>query len=208
MDIYIKPKKKAVLTGRKAVYISDIGEVYASGGKAGDIGSMIILTLEGNKEETRLISVMDVIKAVSAKYPDASVSNVGEMDTVLEYQPKAKKTANSLTALKILCAFIILFAGSATAIMSFHSDAQMSQIFRNYYYIFFREQVDMPNIVAIPYSIGLALGIIIFFNHFSKIYLTKDPTPIEVQMTTYEKETNDCIIDNLGRANEKKSGGG
>ena len=42
--------------------------------------------------------------------------------------------------------------------------------------------------MEIPYSIGLAVGIVIFFNHFGKKMLTTDPTPIEVQMTTYEEE--------------------
>ncbi|HAX34118.1 MAG TPA: stage V sporulation protein AA, partial [Tyzzerella sp.] len=42
-------------------------------------------------------------------------------------------------------------------------------------------------------------GIIVFFNHFSKITLTQDPTPIEIEMTTYEKETNASVIDHLNR---------
>ena len=88
--------------------------------------------------------------------------------------------------------------------MSFHSDAQIPKIFQNYYYIFFGEYNDMPLILAIPYTIGLGVGIILFFNHFSKIYVTKDPTPIEIEMTTYEKETNTSIIDALNR--KQKSG--
>ena len=42
--------------------------------------------------------------------------------------------------------------------------------------------------MEIPYSIGLAVGITVFFNHCSKRKLTTDPTPIEVEMTTYEEE--------------------
>ena len=57
----------------------------------------------------------------------------------------------------------------------------------------------MPAILSVPYSIGIGLGIIIFFNHFSKFSLTEDPTPIEIEMTTYEKETNASVIDYLSR---------
>ena len=60
----------------------------------------------------------------------------------------------------------------------------------------------MSALLSVPYSIGLGFGIIIFFNHFSKLTLTEDPTPIEIEMTTYEKETNASIIDFL----EKKRG--
>ena len=69
---------------------------------------------------------------------------------------------------------------------------------------FYGENREMPALLSIPYSIGLGLGIIIFFNHFSKFSLTEDPTPIEIEMTTYEKETNASIIDFLGR---QKGGG-
>ena len=53
-------------------------------------------------------------------------------------------------------------------------------------------------------TLKILIGIILFFNHFSKIYVTKDPTPIEIEMTTYEKETNTSIIDALNR--KQKSG--
>ena len=55
------------------------------------------------------------------------------------------------------------------------------------------------NTLEVFYSLGLAAGIIVFFNHFSKITLTQDPTPIEIEMTTYEKETNASVIDHLNR---------
>ena len=69
----------------------------------------------------------------------------------------------------------------------------------NMYYLFFEESKEVPKLLSIPYSIGLGLGIIVFFNHFSKITLTQDPTPIEIEMTTYEKETNASVIDHLNR---------
>lgn len=36
--------------------------------------------------------------------------------------------------------------------------------------------------MEIMYAIGLALGIIIFYNHFGGKRLSSDPTPLEVQM--------------------------
>lgn len=204
MDIYIKPMQKANVTGRKVVYLKDIAEVYVGGGKNQDLDTMTILKIPSDEQKSYLISVMDVIKAINYHLPDATVSNVGEMDIVVEYSPKEEKQSKWLLYLKVAVVFFILLAGASTAIMSFHSDAQMPKIFENYYYIFFRKNVDMPSIIAIPYSIGIAVGIIVFFNHFSKIYITKDPTPIEVEMTIYEKQTIQNIVDNLSK--QKKSG--
>jgi stage V sporulation protein AA len=100
----------------------------------------------------------------------------------------------------------VLFVGAATTIMCFHTDVQLPLIFQNIYYIFYGENREMPAILSIPYSIGLGLGIIIFFNHFSEASLTEDPTPIEIEMTTYEKETNASVIDFLGRRKGGREG--
>ena len=43
------------------------------------------------------------------------------------------------------------------------------------------------------------LGIIVFFNHFSKKKLTTDPTPIHVEMRNYEKQINEAIIQDASR---------
>lgn len=88
--------------------------------------------------------------------------------------------------------------------MSFHSDAQMATVFENYYYIFFNEKVENPMIIDLPYSIGLAVGIIVFFNHFSGKKVTDDPTPIEVEMSNYESEVTDNIIDTLNTERIRK----
>ena len=127
------------------------------------------------------------------------------MDTVLEYSPVREKDNSFKKNLKVAIVTIILLAGSSTAIMSFHSDAQMSKVFENYYYIFFNERVENPMILDIPYSIGLALGIIVFFNHFVGKKITTDPTPIEVEMSTYESNVTDNIIDTLNT--ERTKGG-
>lgn len=204
MDIYIKPVQKANITGRKVVYLKDIAEVYVGGGKNQNLDMIVLLKITSNEKKSYLISVMDVIKVINQHLPDATVSNVGEMDVVVQYSPTEEKQNKWVLYLKVAFVFVVLLAGASTAIMSFHSDAQMPQIFENYYYIFFRKNVDMPSIIAIPYSIGLAVGIFVFFNHFSKIYITQDPTPIEVEMTSYEKQTIENVIDNLN--SQKKSG--
>lgn len=202
MDIYIKPIKKAAITSRKIVYLKDIAEVFSSTANIEEVKNTIVLKIKEDSKKTYLVSVMDVIKALTNKFQDYTICNVGEMDIVVEYSPVEKKDSPLIENIKVVIIFIILFAGAATAIMSFHSDAEISDIFKNYYYIFFRESIETPKILLIPYSIGLGTGIIVFFNHFSKIFLTQDPTPIEIEMTTYENETLINIVETLSKGKE------
>ncbi len=206
MDIYIKPIEKAQVIERKLVYLKDIAEVYIGGQTKGDIESIVVFQIPKDKDATYLLSVLDIIQAINHHYPDATVSNVGEMDILVEYHQKAKGENKGLQLLKVLAICIILFAGASTTIMCFHTDTQVPLIFQNYYYMFFGENVDMPKILAIPYSIGLAVGVFVFFNHFSKIKITDDPTPIEIEMTTYEKETNTSVVDKLNKKRAKEGG--
>lgn len=201
MDIYIKPIEKAQIIERKLVFLKDIAEVYIGGQTKGDMAELVVFQIPKDDDETYVISVIDVIRMINQKYPDATVSNVGEMDILIEYHQKEKKENKVLELLKVIAVCIILFAGASTTIMSFHSDTQLPLIFQNYYYMFFGENVDMPLILSIPYSIGLAVGVMVFFNHFSKIKITDDPTPIEIEMTTYEKETNTSVVDKLNKSN-------
>ena len=128
----------------------------------------------------------------------------GRIDFVYTVDVEVKNENKILEKIKIIFVCTVLFGGAMTAIMSFHSDAQMPAVFQNMYRIFFGVEASKPYIIYIPYSIGLAAGIIIFFNHFGMKKISRDPTPIEVEMTTYAKESVDSIIDRLGK--EKNNG--
>ena len=53
-----------------------------------------------------------------------------------------------------------------------------------------------PTVLDASYSVGLAAGILLFFNHFASWKITEDPTPIEVEMSLYEENLNKTIIQN------------
>lgn len=206
MDIYIKPMEKASIVRKREVLLRDVAEVYIGGAKTQEAGRLVVFCIPEEKKKTYLISVLDLIRILHQKYPKASISNLGEMDILIEYQPKPERKNPLWTGAKIAFVSLILFVGAMTTIMCYHSDTQLPLIFQNVYYIFFGENREMPAMLSIPYSIGVGLGIILFFNHFSKATLTDDPTPIEIEMTTYEKETNASVIDYLERQKQQGEG--
>lgn len=199
MDIYIKPVEKAQIIQKREVLLRDIAEVFVGGQTAGEAEKLVVFRIPETGEKAYLLSVVDIIKVLNQKWPDATISNVGEMDILIEYLPTATKRNPLWLAAKVFFVSLVLFVGASTTIMCFHSDTQVPLVFENIYYMFFGENKEIPKLLSIPYSIGLGLGIIVFFNHFSKFSLTKDPTPIEIEMTTYEKETNASVIDYLNR---------
>jgi stage V sporulation protein AA len=208
MDIYIKPKTKITVNQKKPVTIQDIAEIEAPEKIAQKILKSVVLNIKEEKKNNYAVSVLDVIKVIKQAVPDASINNIGESDVIISFNPNEKKRNPVINALLIAFVTITLLMGSATAIMSFHSDAQMPKVFQSYYKIFFGKESEKPLIIDIPYSIGLACGIVLFFNHFLGKKLTDDPTPIEVEMTSYENDVNETVIDQLTENKVKKADDG
>ena len=202
-EIYVKPKKKAAIVGKEHIVVKDIADVFAAP-EIQKRAEGVKLLATGGVDGVHLVSIIDVVKAISAALPGHVVNNVGEMDTMVSVRAQPPKKRTVMKWLKVAVVSLILFTGATTAIMTFHTDSQMGTVFQRYHKIFFGEEVERPYIINIPYSIGLAVGIVVFFNHFSGRRLTKQPTPIEVEMATYEKDVEDAVIDGLTRDEERK----
>ncbi|MDR1532596.1 MAG: stage V sporulation protein AA [Clostridiales bacterium] len=197
MDIYIKPCKKATLAGRSALYVRDICEVAAPPEALKTVKNLKLLDINTSGKASYLVSALDIVTAVTKARPKDTVVNLGEKDTLVEYSSEKSRDNPCLKWLKVAFVALVLAAGSATAIMSFHSDAQIPKVFEKYHEIIFGVKNDKPLIIDIPYSVGLAVGILLFFNHFMGRKITDDPTPIEVEMSLYETDINDTKIDAL-----------
>lgn len=208
MDIYIKPNKRARVTGVNKITIKDVAEVIAPPDVAKKINKMKLVDIKTTeKKYSYLVSIMDIIKAINNVFPEHTVNNVGEQDTVVQYVAEKKPDNPFWKWLKIAFVSLVLMAGSSTAIMSFQTDSQIPKVFENYYRIFYGEQNSNPLIINIPYAIGLAVGIIVFFNHFMGKKMTNDPTPIEVEMSVYETDVNDTVLGMLQSSKGDESNG-
>ena len=83
--------------------------------------------------------------------------------------------------------------------MTFHNDIGIVRVFGQIYEMITGRGSDGVTALEISYSIGLALGIIVFFNHIGGRRITKDPTPIEVEMRVYENDVNQALAETADR---------
>ena len=140
-----------------------------------------------NHEHAVVFSILKVVERIHKDYPDAEIVNCGETDFVVEYQKSTVKSA-WVEKGKLFLTSIIVFFGSAFTIMAFHVDIGITETFERFYGQVMGTAKPLVTELEISYSIGLGIGIIVFFNHFSKKKLTKDPTPIEVEMKKYNQD--------------------
>ncbi len=146
-----------------------------------------------NHEHAVVFSILKVIEIIHQAYPDMEIVNCGESDFIVEYQKSTVKSA-VWEKLKLGLIAIVVFFGSAFTIITFHIDIGIQKTFSRFYQQLMGVEKPAVTELEISYSIGLAVGIIVFFNHFSKKKLTADPTPIEVEMKKYNKDLIDTKV--------------
>ncbi len=145
-----------------------------------------------------VLSVLDVIEKIQAVYPELKIENLGEEDFVVEYSTKQGENP-LLTFGKVFLVCLICFFGSAFSIMAFNNDVSTVALFGSFYTLVTGQESDGFTILELTYSLGLSAGIISFFNHIGGRRLSKEPTPIEVEMRLYEDDVDTALIQTAGR---------
>ena len=160
-----------------------------------------LFSMSGTKGSRRIVSVLFVIEKIHEVYPELQVENLGEADFVVSYHPK--KQSKLLEKLKIGFVCTISFFGSMFAMMTFNEDVSTRESFAKVYTWVMGQEPAGVSILEITYSIGVSVGIIVFFNHIGKKYITDEPSPVEVEMSGYEQQINQTLIKQMGRKGQE-----
>lgn len=187
----------------KDVYLKDVAKLYCDDQNiVNRCNAIKVKSIKLDRNKRYVENVLDIIKKISQVDPAIQVTNVGEVDYIIDYQPP-KPPRHAWEWLKTIGVCAVCFCGAAFAIMTFNNDVSVGDVFKEIYLVIMGTESSGFTILEITYSLGLALGIIVFFNHFAVVKLNTDPTPIEVEMRLYEDNISKTLIQNDGR---KESG--
>jgi len=200
--VYLKIERH-IEVKNKEILIKDIGKVYCDNyNLAEKIKNINFYTFNVNYNEKRTVSSMVVIQSIYEHIEEPIlISSIGENDFVINYVTEEKEK-KAITFLKVLFVMAVTFFGSVFAIMTYNEDVGVSGVFDKIHYIIIGSERNGAGILELTYALGIAVGIIIFFNHFGKKKLTKDPTPMEIEMEKYEADICDTLIKESSRKDE------
>ena len=202
IPLYIKIEQKIVVTNT-TVLIKDIAKIYCTNNSISKkVGDMTLTTITGKENQKIMFSIMFVIDMISKQFPEVEIINMGEPDFIIEYLVP-KKHSLYLEYIKAAVVALIAFFGSGFTIMSFNADVSVAKLFDKLNKLLLGTK-NGHNVIEIAYSIGIGLGIILFFNHFSRKKLQKDLTPIQIEMRTYEQDMNTAFIKDAEREGKTK----
>ncbi len=183
----------------KDVFLKDIGKIYCEDQNIQNKCNAIkVKTIRRDRDKRYVEDVLDIISKIEEACPGVQVSNVGEVNYIIDYHtPKKPKIWWQWAKTIFVC--MVAFFGAAFAIMTFNNDVNVTDVFQKIYLLVTAKESNGFTALEISYSIGLFVGIVGFFNHFAKYKINTDPTPLEVEMRLYEENVSKTLIDNDGR---------
>ncbi len=196
--VYLKCQRN-VVSSLPDVYVSDVASLRCQD-KQLTAKLNTVKVYHFSKQEARrcVISALHVIKLLEETCPDISVEVIGESDILLEWVDVPRKPWKQWLKVAFVC--LICFFGTAFTIMAYHNDVSINTLFGSIYKIVMNREPQGITLMEVSYSIGLAVGISVFFNHVGTKRITKDPTPIEVAMRIYEEDVDRSIIETAERS--------
>ncbi len=161
-----------------------------------------LMKIDSNPNNRSVVSILAVIQKIHEVYPDLEIQNVGENDFIVGLKPK--NTSKAVDVIKVSAVCMISFFGSVFAMMTFNEDVSALDSFRKVYTWVMGTAPQGATILELSYSLGVSVGIIVFFNHFGKKRLTQEPSPVEVEMSGYDKQVYTTVIQHAGRKGQEK----
>lgn len=195
--IYIKAEENCVVTTPKV----RLGEVVKISCKDSALKRKILQQefYCFKEEHAVVVSILKVIDCIREEQGDIRVINCGAEDFLMEYR-QAKAESRIWNRVKYGIISLIIFFGSAFTIMTFHNDIGINDTFTLLYEQVMGEEKMGITELEVSYSIGLLVGMVVFFNHISKKKLTRDPSPIQVEI---EKYNDDLISTKMSESRKK-----
>ena len=188
-----------ILIKHPHVYLQDIARLSCSNSKVlNRLRVLPVATLNPDTPGRYTMSVMDLVDLIQKKEPDLDITPLGELSFILTYQPPGKPQM-IFEILKVVFISLASFFGAAFSIMTFNTDADVGTLFKQVYQQVTGNVSNGFTILEISYSIGLAAGVLFFFNHFGRKKFSADPTPMQVQMRQYEDNVNTTLLEESSR---------
>ena len=166
------------------------------------IKALRIVKLKKTGQQRCVISILKIIERIHEEYPGIQIENMGETDIIVTYEDQ-KTPPMAWHILKTAFVAAVTFFGAAFSIMAFNNDVDVTKLFGQLHELVTGQETSGFTILEITYSIGITVGILIFFNHFGKKRFTVDPTPMEVQMRLYENDIQTTLAEDSARKGEE-----
>ncbi|WLR43802.1 stage V sporulation protein AA [Bacillus carboniphilus] len=188
--VFIRPKYKIEVAPESTIAIGDIAQVVGSEKLVAKLANLHIYQVTMKDQTIVVLDVMKVINQIVKQIPDIDIQVVGSTQTIIQVIYPKKK----LSSLTFSLIWLLLFIGAGLAIMNFHEDVSMQEMHQRLFTILTGKTVENPLFIQVPYSFGLGIGMVLFFNHVFKKRINEEPSPLDVEIFNYQLDLDQYVI--------------
>ncbi|MFD1955795.1 stage V sporulation protein AA [Paenibacillus thailandensis] len=200
--LYLRLKKKVVIRPDRTVTLGMIARLLADNEETEQaMKEMQVYRHHAGEGNRAVLDILHIVKAIKQHSPELTIETFGEPQVLIIVSGKPPKPR----ILVLAAAWLLLFFGAGLAIMNFHTDVSMKEVQIRLVELITGKRVDHPLWFQIPYSVGIGLGMAVFFNHLFRKKFNEEPNPLEVELYTYQENLNAYVI---AEEMSKKNGSG
>ncbi|WP_042162627.1 stage V sporulation protein AA [Paenibacillus gorillae] len=202
--LYLRLKKRISIRPRHKVTLGQVARLLAANDEQEQRLGDLVLYRHAKADGNRVvIDLLQIVKAIREAEPSLTVEAYGDPQVLIMVSEKPVKPR----IVVLLFAWLLLFFGAGLAIMNFHTDVSMREVHIRIVELITGERTEHPLWFQIPYSLGIGLGMILFFNHLFRKRFNEEPNPLEVELYTYQENVNAYVIaDEMRKKNSTSEG--
>lgn len=190
--IYIRMRNRVQVKKNQKIKIKDVARIIGNDEKVKMLEEKILHTVKQEDHNIIIIDLVQMIEMIQSIDQSLEIQTFGPAQTIIEVIYEKKK----VSFLAFATVWLLLFLGAMMTIMNFHVDVSMAEVHQKLFTIITGKVDKKPLLIQVPYSIGLGLGMILFFNHFFKKRFNEEPSPLEVEMFNYQQDLDQYVIMN------------
>jgi stage V sporulation protein AA len=197
--VYFRLKKKVEAMKGQHLYLKDIAHIEAPSDMEKKLEDKFIYRIRKKDHSVIVIDAFLIIEALRKEWDDLDIQVIGPEQSIIQVNQNNKKAHISVA----IFIWLLLFIGTSMTIMNFHYDVSMQEVQQKLHYILTGESEEYPLWIQIPYSLGLGLGTLLFFNHWFNRRFNEEPSPLEIEISNYQEEVDAYLILHENKLNER-----
>ncbi|WP_186578306.1 stage V sporulation protein AA [Aquibacillus kalidii] len=189
--IYLRLKKQLSVRPNAELKVKDIAYISGPEPLVNKVKNTFVYQITESDQTVSVIDGFVVVDQLINKFQDLDIQHIGPNQIIVHIAKQKKRPSVILVAF----IWVLLFIGSAMAIMNFHYDVSMEEVQEKLHYMLTGKKKSNPLWMQIPYSFGLGIGMILFFNHLFKKRFNEEPSPLEVEIFKYQQDLDAYVTD-------------
>lgn len=189
--VYVRLRRRIVVPPLSPIRLRDVARIVTEPEVERRLLGLELLRIRPEDGNLLVIDMLHIVRIIREAVPGIVIETFGEPHVLVEVAGSGVIKPRPVV---LTLAWILLFFGSGMALINFHADVNMPAVQRRVIRLLTGDPDWHPWLFQIPYSLGVGLGMLLFFNRLFRRRPTDEPNPLEVEMFMYQENVNHYVI--------------